>query len=129
MVLSYICLKQGRIDVKKVDKKLIDSLKKRYAPEFEDKDLSKYCREMVGYYLLCDDNGFFEFDSNIVKKIVFVCLAKDSTKFVKEHCKNDYFRYLIDKEDSCPRLVDKWYTECFTIAKETYFNNPLKTVF
>lgn len=129
LVLSYICLKQGRINVKKVDKKLIDSLKKRYAPEFEDKDLSKYCREMVGYYLLCDDNGFFEFDSNIVKKIVFVCLAKDSTKFVKEHCKNDYFRYLIDKEDFCPRLVDKWYTECFTIAKETYFNNPLKTVF
>lgn len=129
LVLSYICLKQGRIDVKKVDKKLIDSLKKRYATEFEDKDLSKYCREMVGYYLLCDDNGLFEFDSNIVRNIVFVCLAKDSTKFVKEHCKNDYFKYLIDKEDSCPRLVDKWYTECFTIAKETYFNNPLKKVF
>lgn len=128
LALSYICLKQGRSDVKKVDKKLFDSLKERYAPEFEDEDLSKYCREMVGYYLLCDENGFFEFDLNIMKKIVFVCLAKDSPEFVKEHCKHDYFKYLIDKEDSCPRLVDKWFTEWLTIAKETYLINPLKTV-
>lgn len=127
LTLSYICLKQGRSDVKKVDKKLFDSLKKRYAIEFEDEDLSKYCREMVGYYLLCDENGFFEFESNIMKKIVVVCLAKDSPEFVKEHCKNDYFKYIID-HDSCPKLVDKWFTECFTIVKETYLIDPLKKV-
>eukprot|EP00105_Crassostrea_gigas_P016640 XP_011434101.1 PREDICTED: uncharacterized protein LOC105333010 isoform X3 [Crassostrea gigas] len=114
LVLSYICLRDGRIDLKNVDKKLLHSLKERYAPEFEDEDLSKYCESMVGYYLLTDENGFFEFDLNIMKKIVFVSLANDCTAFVKKHCKHDYVKYVINKKDVCPRNVEDYYTECFT---------------
>lgn len=69
---------------------------------------------MVGYYLLTDENGCFEFELNIMKKIVFVCLANDCTAFVKKHCKNDYLKYVINKTDVCPRNVEEWYTECFT---------------
>lgn len=114
LVLSYMCLRYGRIDLKNVDKKLLDSLKERYAPEFKDEDLSKYCESMVGYYLLTDANGCFEFDLNIMKKIVFVSLANDCAAFVKTHCKNDYFKYVINKKDVCPRNVEDYYTECFT---------------
>lgn len=113
LVLSYMCLKDGRIDVQNVDRKLFDSLKKKYAPKFEDKDLAKYCVGMVGYYLLNDGDGCYEFDLNIMKKIVFVSLAKDNTKFVKDNCKNDYLKYVI-KNNVCPRVMDKWFTECFT---------------
>lgn len=70
---------------------------------------------MVNHNLLTIDKCYYEFDLNIMKKIVFVSLAKDSTSFVIEHCKNDYFKYVITKEDSCPRDVETWYTECFTI--------------
>lgn len=114
LVLSYMCLRDGRIDLKNVDKTLLDSLKERYAPEFEDEDLSKYCESMVGYYLLTDANGCFEFDLSIMKKIVFVSLANDCTAFVKNHCENDYFKYVINKKDLCHRNVEEWYTECFT---------------
>lgn len=114
LVLSYMCLRDGKINVKNVDKKLLDSLKERYAPEFTDEDLSKYCESMVGYYLLTDENGCFEFELNIMKKIVFVCLANDCTAFVKKHCKNDYLKYVINKTDVCPTNVEEWYTECFT---------------
>lgn len=114
LVLSYMCLRDGRINAKNVDKKLLDSLKERYAPEFEDEDLSKYCESMVGYYLLTDEHGWFEFDLNIMKKIVFVSLVNDCAAFVKKHCKNDYFKYVINKKDLCPRHIEEWYTECFT---------------
>lgn len=77
-----MCLRDGIINVKNVDKKLLDSLKERYAPEFEDEDLSKYCENMVGYCLLTNENGCFEFDLNIIKKIVFVSLANDCALFV-----------------------------------------------
>lgn len=114
LVLLYICFRDGRINVKNVDKKLLDFLKKRYVIEFEDEDLLKYCESMVGYYLLIDENGFFEFDLNIMKKIVFVSLVNDCIVFVKEYCKNDYFKYVINKKDySCFRNVEDYYKECF----------------
>lgn len=115
LVLSYMCLKDGKMDVKNVDKILFDSLKKMYAPEFKDEDLDNYCEGMVGYYLLNGNDSCYEFDLNIMKKIVFVSLAKDRIRLVREHCKNDYFKYVINREDPCPRDVETWYTECFTI--------------
>lgn len=48
-----------------------------------------------------------------MKKIVFVSLTKDSMKSVKDNCKNDYFRYVIEN-NVCPKVMDNWYTECFT---------------
>lgn len=68
---------------------------------------------MVGYYLLTAGDGCYEFDLNIMKKIVFVSLTKDSMKSVKDNCKNDYFRYVIEN-NVCPKVMDNWYTECFT---------------
>lgn len=113
LILSFMCLKDGIIDVQKFDKSLFDSLKQMYAPEFEDEDLANYCDGMVGYFLLKDGGSCYKFDLDIMKKIVFVSLAKDSITFVKEHCKNDYFRYMIEKK-YCPRDMDTWYTDCFT---------------
>lgn len=113
MILSFMCLKDGKMDVQDVDKSLFHSLKQMYAPEFEDEDLANYCDGMVGYFLLKDGGSCYKFDLDIMKKIVFVSLAKDSITFVKEHCKNDYFRYVIEKK-YCPRDMDIWYTECFT---------------
>lgn len=115
LILSYMCLKDGKMNVKNVDIEIFNYLKKKYVPAFEDKDLAKYCEGMVGYYLVTNEDGCYEFDLNIMKKIVFVSLAKDSIPFVKEHCKNDYFKYVINKEDPCPRNVETWYMECFTI--------------
>lgn len=93
------------------DKKLFDILKNNYAREFKDEDLIKHCAGMVNHHLLTFDNGYYEFNLNIMKKIVFISLAS----FFKEHCKNDYCKYVITKEDHCPRNVGTWYTECFTI--------------
>lgn len=119
LVLSYMCLRDGRINVKNVEKKLLDSLKERYATEFEDVDLSKYCESMVGYYLLTDENGCSEFDLNIIKKIVIVSLANDSTAFVKKHCKNDYFKHVINQTDHSLRNVEDYFTECFSKSLES----------
>lgn len=85
-------------------------MKKKYAPKFENKDLVKYCEGMDGYYLLTDGDDCDEFDLNIMKMVVFVCLAKDNTKFVKDNCKNEYFKYVINK-NYCPKVMDYWYSE------------------
>lgn len=113
LVLLYMCFRDGRINVKNVDKKLLDFLKERYVFEFMDEDLLKYCESMVGYYLLIDENGCFEFELNIMKKIVFVCLVNDCIVFVKKYCKNDYLKYVINKIDVCFINVEEWYIECF----------------
>lgn len=113
LVLLYMCFWDGRINVKNFDRKLFDFLKERYVFEFEDEDLLKYCGSMVGYYLLIDENGCFEFELNIMKKIVFVSLVNDDIVFVKKYCKNDYFKYVINKKDFCFRNVEEWYIECF----------------
>lgn len=115
LVLAYMCLKDGKINLNNFDKKLFDFLKNNYACEFKDEGLTKHCAGMVNHHLLTFDNGIYEFNLNIMKKIVFVSLAKDSASFVKEHCKNDYCKYVITKEDHCPRDVATWYTECFTM--------------
>lgn len=115
LVLAYMCFKGGKIELNNVDKKLFDFLKKNYACEIKDEDLTKYCAGMVNHHLLTFDNGYYEFNLNIMNKIVFVSLAKDSASFVKEQCKNGYFNYVITKEDHCPRDVGTWYAECFTI--------------
>lgn len=90
LILAYMSLKNGRIDVKDVDKNLFDSLKKKYVPGFVDKDLGKFVERMIGYYLLPDEDCSFVYDSNILKKIVFVSVAKENALFVQRNCKNEY---------------------------------------
>lgn len=84
LVLSYMCLKDGKIDVQNVDDNLFNSLKNKYAPKFNDKNLAEYCNGMVGHYLLSDTEGCYEFDLNIIKKTV--C---DS---VEDNCKIEYLK-------------------------------------
>lgn len=106
-------LKNGRIDIKDVDTNLFDSLKKKYVPGFVEKDLGKFVERMIGYYLLPDEDCSFVYDSNILKKIVFVSVAKENALFVQMICKNEYLKYAIPAE-LCPDDMDTVYTECFT---------------
>lgn len=113
LILAYMSLKNGRIDVKDVDTNLFDSLKKKYVPGFVNKDLGKFVERMIGYYLLPDEDCSFVYDSNILKKIVFVSVAKENALFVQMICKNEYLKYAIPAE-LCPDDMDTIYTECFT---------------
>lgn len=79
-VLSYICLKDGKIDVQNVDENLFNFLKKKYAPKFNDKNLEKYCNGMVGHYLISDADGCYEVDLNIIKKTVCDSVEEDNCK-------------------------------------------------
>lgn len=106
-------LRDGKIEVDDFDKGLFKDLKNKYASEFWDKDMEKYARSMVGHYLLSNEDGSFEFDSNILKKIVFVSVAKDNTLFVQMNCTNEYLKYVMPTE-SCPPDMDTIYAECFT---------------
>lgn len=113
LILAYMSLKDGKIDVKNVDKNVFDSLKIKYVPEFVDKDLGKYVESMIGYYLLPDKDSSYVYDSNILKKIVFVSVAKKNALFVQMNCRNEYLKYVIPAE-LCPDEMDTVYTECFT---------------
>lgn len=70
----------------------------------------------MGYYLLSNEDGRFEFDSNILKKIVFVSVAKENLLLVQMNCKNEYLKYVIPTE-LCPDDMDTIYAECFTRVK------------
>nr|XP_034305309.1 uncharacterized protein LOC117682221 isoform X2 [Crassostrea gigas] len=87
LVLSYMCLKDGKIDVQNVDDNLFNFLKNMYAPKFDDKNLAEYCNGMVGHYLLSDADGCFEFDLNIIKKTVCDSVEEDNCK------KNEYLKH------------------------------------
>lgn len=87
LVLSYMCLKDGKIDVQNVDDNLFDFLRNKYAPKFDDKNLAEYCNGMVGHYLLSDTEGCYEFDLNIIKKTVCDSVEEDN-------CKNEYIKHL-----------------------------------
>lgn len=115
LILAYISLKNGKMDVHNVDKKLFESLKKTFVPGFVDNDLEKYAGKMVGYYLRSnEDDGSFEFDLNIMKKIVLVSVAKENALLVQFHCKNDYTKCIIARE-FCPDDIDTYYAECYAI--------------
>lgn len=112
MILVYMSLKDGKIDVNNFDKELFDCLKKTYVPAFVDSDLEIYARSMVGYFLLRNEDGSYEFDLNIMKKIVLVSVAKENVLFVQKYCKSDYLKYVTPTK-SCPRDIDRIYAECY----------------
>lgn len=112
LILAYMSIKDGTIDVNNVDEKLFDTLKEKYVPGFLDKNLEEYVRDMEGYYPLKEKDGCFEIDLNILKKIVLVSLAKDDIVFFHKHCSNVYSRYVIPKTE-CLHEIDASYTECF----------------
>lgn len=106
-------LKDGKMNVDNVDTKLLDSLKESYVPGFVKDDLKKYAEDMVGYYLTRNEDGCYEFDSNIMKKIVLVSLAKQCTLFVKLNYENECLKHIIPKQ-LCPNDIGTIYAECFT---------------
>lgn len=113
LILAYMSLKNGKMDVDNIDKKLFDSLRKKYVREFVEDDLDKHVKSMEGNYLKRNRDRCYEFDSNIMKKIVLVSLAKDCTLFVKVNYENDCLKHIIPK-DVCPDDMDTIYAECFT---------------
>lgn len=113
LILAYMSLKNGKMDVDNIDKKLFDSLRKKYVREFVEDDLDKHVKSMEGNYLKRNGDRCYEFDSNIMKKIVLVSLAKDCTLFVKVNYENDCLKHIIPK-DLCPDDMDTIYAECFT---------------
>lgn len=113
LISAYMSLKDGKIGFYNVDKKLFESLKITFVPEFVDKDLGKYARHMAGYYLLRNENdGSYEFDLIIMKKIVLVSVAKENALFVQVHFKNDYAKCVIASE-LCSDDIDTSYVEYF----------------
>lgn len=87
LVLSYMCLNDGKIDVQNVDENLFNFLKNKYAPKFDDKNLAEYCNGMVGHCLLSDGNSCYEFNLNIIKKTACDIMEKDN-------CKKEYLKYI-----------------------------------
>lgn len=87
LVLSYMCLNDGKIDVQNVDENLFDFLKIKYAPKFDDKNLAEYCNGMVGHCLLSDGNSCYEFNLNIIKKTACDIVEKDN-------CKKEYLYHI-----------------------------------
>lgn len=69
------------MDVKNVDEELFNILKKNYVFGFQNENIEGYVCGMEGYYLLKNEDGCFEFDLNIMKKIVFVSKVKDDVVF------------------------------------------------
>lgn len=96
------------MDVYNLDKEFFNSLKKKYVPAFVDNELDKYARNMVGYYLLKNEDASYKFDLNIKKKIVLVSVAKENGLFVLLYCKIEYLKYVTPTK-SCPRDIDPIY--------------------
>nr|XP_034307506.1 uncharacterized protein LOC117682956 isoform X2 [Crassostrea gigas] len=87
LVLSYMCLNDGKIDVRNVDENLFNFLKNKYAPKFDDKNLAEYCNGMVDHCLLSDGNSCYEFNLNIIKKTACDIVEKDN-------CKKEYLSHI-----------------------------------
>lgn len=111
-ILAYMSFKDGKMKRNDFDNTFFDTLKNLYDEKFEYKNLNKYARNMVGYYLVESKKCCFELDSNIIQKIVLVSVARDHAAFFQKHCK-DYFKYVIS-EIHCPDYINHSYAECFT---------------
>lgn len=114
LILLYIALHGGTLDVNDIDPNLFEYLKNTYAPKFCTSDVLECVRRMVGNYLLENKDGIFEFDLNILKKIVFVHSFSDNALFIQDNCKKDYLRYVV-KKDNCPSGLDKVYSKCYMV--------------
>lgn len=112
-ILAYVGFKDGKMNVKNVDEELFNILKKKYVPGLQNENLEGFVYGMEGYYLSKNEDGCFEFDLNIMKKIVLVSIAMDDVVFFQKHCNRIYPQYVIPKED-CPLDIEASYAGCFT---------------
>lgn len=60
----------GKMKAQYVDRKIVIWFfdKKKFAPKFDDKNLAEFCEGMVGYYLIKNEDGCYEFDLDNMKK-------------------------------------------------------------
>nr|XP_022297588.1 uncharacterized protein LOC111106976 isoform X2 [Crassostrea virginica] len=111
VILSYLTFHDGILDIKNVNTLLIHYLMEMYARRFQEKDLNRYVKNMVGEYLLEINEGVYKMDLNIWSKLVFVSVAKENLRFAEENYKNSR-RHIINEKD-CPKDMDEAYPECF----------------
>nr|XP_022302629.1 uncharacterized protein LOC111110423 isoform X2 [Crassostrea virginica] len=114
LILAYMALHDRDLDVNNVYENLFDELKSRFEPNYDLTNLEKYAEMMVSnHFLVKSRDGNFEFNLNIMKKIVFVSVAEYNVCFIQRHCKKDhYLRYIIAKENFDEEIKET-YSECF----------------
>lgn len=113
LILAYMSLKNGKMNIIDVDEGLFDILQEKYAKGFEFVNLRKYAKSMKGYYLQEIKNCCYEIDLNIMKKIVLVSIAREDSVVFQELYKIDFLEYVIPRH-SCPSEMSTLYQECFT---------------
>nr|XP_022302706.1 uncharacterized protein LOC111110484 [Crassostrea virginica] len=115
LILAYMALHGGVLEVNDVDYNLFGELREKCAPDYDITDVESDAENMVtNYFLLKNGNGNYEFNLNITKKIVFKSVVENTTiVFVQKHCKKDhYLRHVICKENF-EEEIKEIYSECF----------------
>ena len=115
LILAYMALHKRSLDVNAIDNNLFGELRRKFEPDYDTTNLEKDAEMMVINHLLFKNgHGIFEFNLNILKKIVFVSVAKDtSTVFVQKHCKKDHYLRHILFEKKFEEEIKEDYSECF----------------
>ena len=100
LILAYMALHGGLLEVNDMDTNLFGELRKMFEPDYDITGIKKDAEMMVmNYFLLKTRNGNYEFNLNIMKKIVFVSVAEYDTIFVQTHCEKYYYlRYYNEGE-------------------------------
>ena len=114
LILAYMALHGGVLEVNDIDGNLFGELREKFEPDYDITRIKKDAKMMVkNHFLLKTRNGNYEFNLNIMKKIVFVSVAEYDTIFVQTHCEKDYYlRYIIPKENFEEKLKED-YSGCF----------------
>ena len=113
LIIAYMALHGRVLDVNALDENLFDELRRKFEPDYDITNLEKDAKKMVtNHFLLRDENGNFEFNLNVMKKIVFVSVAEHNILFVQEYCRKDYLRYIITK-GKLEKEIKEDYSGCF----------------
>ena len=110
-----MALHGGVLEVNDIDGDLFGELKENCEPDYDLTDIENDAEMMIiNHFHFKNGNGNYEFNLNIMKKIVFVRVAEDtSSVFVQQHCKKDqYLRHTIFKENFEEEIKED-YSEYF----------------
>ena len=114
LILAYIALHGGVLEINDIDQNLFGELKKLCKTVYDITDIERDAEMMViKHYLLKNRIGNYEFNLNIMKKIVFVSVAECNAIFVQQHCKNDHYLRHAIFEENFEEDIKEHYSECF----------------